>query len=337
MTSTPSETPGASSPGITITPNNEGPSVNLATWILLATSSLVVLVKVASKLIRWHSKLSLSSLQADDYFICVALVTAIAQSISISQAVPAGLGQPAANSTQLQKNHFQKAEYASLIFYVVTLGMAKFATFALISLLVQRRQYRTLVHGTMTLTAVWTIAATFGVAFQCSVPKTWAILSEQCFDQIAFWDVIGAFDIMTDLLAILLPIYTLRVLQTTWVKKGTVMLAFSVRIIVIPLTILRLIYLNEAFKSPDRVLYDWKVAVVTQIGMNVSIITACVPFLKPVMAQLQPGWSTGNVQKGIGYNTIMERSGRDTSGYAIGSVTKSHSNTTPPTRLEIMN
>lgn len=80
----------------------------------------------------------------------------------------------------------------------------------------------------------------------------------------------------------------------------------------------------------DRVYADWLVAVSTQVAMNVSIIVACVPFLKPLMDHLQPGWSTSNVRTGLGFNTIAPRGGTTTSaqggyGYTMGSVVKSSS------------
>lgn len=97
----------------------------------------------------------------------------------------------------------------------------------------------------------------------------------------------------------------------------------------VPLTILRLVYISQAFASSDRIYYDWKVAVLTQLGMNASIIVACAPFLKPVMDQLQPGWATSNVRTGLGYNTIVGKSRNDTTGYAMGSVVKSKTSIGP--------
>ena len=45
--------------------------------------------------------------------------------------------------------------------------------------------------------------------------------------------------------------------------------------------------------------------------------------MKPVMDQLQPGWSAGNVRTGLGYNTIVARTVQDTADYATSSVVKS--------------
>ena len=88
----------------------------------------------------------------------------------------------------------------------------------------------------------------------------------------------------------------------------------------IPLAVLRLIYLSSSLRSPDRTHSDFRLAVVTQIGMNLTIILACVPFLKPLLDNIQPGWSTSNVRTGLGYNSMADSSiGGD---YPLGSVVK---------------
>lgn len=52
---------------------------------------------------------------------------------------------------------------------------------------------------------------------------------------------------------------------------------------------LRMVYLSSASKSSDRTYADFNTAIVTEIDMNLSIIFACFPFLKPVMDGLQTG------------------------------------------------
>lgn len=50
-----------------------------------------------------------------------------------------------------------------------------------------------------------------------------------------------------------------------------------------------MVYLSSASKSSDRTFADFNTTIVTEIDMNLSIIFACFPFLKPVMDGLQTG------------------------------------------------
>ena len=56
-----------------------------------------------------------------------------------------------------------------------------------------------------------------------------------------------------------------------------------------------MIYLSSAAKSTDRTFADFNTAIVTEIDMNLSIIFACFPFLKPVMDGLQTGLLTSDI------------------------------------------
>ena len=91
---------------------------------------------------------------------------------------------------------------------------------------------------------------------------------------------------------------------------------------VIPLTVLRLVYVNRAVGSTDRTYEYFAAAVTTQVSMNVSIIATCVPFLKQFLDCIQPGWSASDTQTGLVYNTLV---GRNETSYVMGSVIKAES------------
>ena len=91
---------------ISITSDDRGPLVNVSAWIGIVTACIVVVVKVATKLVKVHM------LQLDDYYIVAAAVSehqgissnhqiliqptqiiAISQSIATNVQVSAGLGK----------------------------------------------------------------------------------------------------------------------------------------------------------------------------------------------------------------------------------------------------
>jgi hypothetical protein len=58
--------------------------------------------------------------------------------------------------------------------------------------------------------------------------------------------------------------------------------------------------------------------------MNTSIMITCLPFLKPLMEQLQPGWTTSDIRHGVGFNLTYGKKSRSTlthsDRFALGSV-----------------
>ena len=57
----------------------------------------------------------------------------------------------------------------------------------------------------------------------------------------------------------------------------------------------------QELQSIDRTYAEFKGTITTEVALNISIILACVPFLKLLLDNLQSGWSTSNVQTGAGY------------------------------------
>ena len=76
-----------------------------------------------------------------------------------------------------------------------------------------------------------------------------------------------------------------------------------------PLFALRTVYIGQALRTTDRTYAEFKSTVTTEVVLNVSIILACVPFLKLLLDNLQSGWSTSNVQTGAGFRNSSWISG----------------------------
>ena len=79
------------------------------------------------------------------------------------------------------------------------------------------------------------------------------------------------------------------------------------------MTVLRLRYIASGSRSLDQTYDDFNVIMTTEIGMNFSIITTCLPFLKPVIDSLQPGGLKSEVHTKPSHH----------SSYALRSVRKS--------------
>ena len=58
---------------------------------------------------------------------------------------------------------------------------------------------------------------------------------------------------------------------------------------VIPVTVLRLIYIFTASKSADPTFDDFSTALATEIATNFSIIFACISFIKPFLDNIETG------------------------------------------------
>jgi hypothetical protein len=103
------------------------------------------------------------------------------------------------------------------------------------------------------------------------------------------WIAIGLVDVVIEVTLLVLPIYLVWPLQMPLKSKFLVTLAFSCRVAIIPVAILRLLSLHNSSGSTDYS-FDIVLAIVyAQVEMHFSLIAATVPCLRPFLK----AWNTG--------------------------------------------
>ncbi|KAM3069689.1 hypothetical protein ACMFMG_010405 [Clarireedia jacksonii] len=143
----------------------------------------------------------------------------------------------------------------------------------------------------------------FPILFQCPPPDTWKVLSPKCFNQTAFWTAFSAIDIFSDILTIGLPIYLLHDIRLKTRQKCSTIATFGTRILIIPLTIVRLFYLHHTSPSSPTTDYtstSFTLHLLTAILLNLSTTLTVIPFLNPIMNGLQ----TNILTPKIGLSTL---------------------------------
>lgn len=116
--------------------------------------------------------------------------------------VSTGLGQPQQSLANDQIEDFQEVcangiirlvsslnpvkqyAYTSQLLYIPVLCLAKLSTLIYLRALSPETPYGLLNQIIEFIVIIWGISAEFGIAFQCSMPNPWSILSNQCFDRV---------------------------------------------------------------------------------------------------------------------------------------------------------
>lgn len=306
-----------------MTPDHQGPKVNIAVWVCYVISGLAVTAKILSKLGRSQRHIRLTNLELDDFVLAGAFIFATGQSIAVSQQVSAGLGDHIATLDSQHLQSYEKAGFSSEIMYICTLAAAKIAACLFALNLQPHSRSKLVIRGLMGIVLVWTIISTFGIAFQCEIPRTWTLTTNQCFNQPAFWTFVEVLNGFTDLMLIAILCSIVWILKTR--AKIMLLCVFAARaLIIIPISF-RLVHIYEADISHssanwDPTMAETTTAISTAVLMNASLVLTCVPFLKPLMEALQPGWSSSDVVQGMGYNFMYGKSAMKSGQYPIGSV-----------------
>ncbi|KAI2863616.1 hypothetical protein CBS147320_6453 [Aspergillus niger] len=289
--------------------------IAIATIYLMVMMILAVLIRLAFRL---HM---LRSLEWDDGTISLALIFAVAQCAVILVGTEHGLGKRKLSLNDREVHTIEKALYSSNILYVLALSLAKISVLLLLNKLSVNRWHKKILFWTSVLVGIWTVPVFFTLAFQCGVPEPWDASNGHCINIFAFWAGISPIDIITELVICILPIYIVKPVQVIFGKKVTVVVAFFIRIFVVITTIIRLIFMRYSKPYPSTDMNDaaFATTITTECVLCVSIMTACIPCLKPFLDAFDSGMLNVSLHKRIGGGSNSNSYGNT---YALTSMTK---------------
>ncbi|PVI04649.1 hypothetical protein DM02DRAFT_624716 [Periconia macrospinosa] len=299
--------------GNNISATHRSPAVDITVWSCFIFSGLSVAAKVWAKLNRTvgRSGPSLKSLQWDDYVRSLAFVFAAIYSISVSQEVAAGLGQPFENIESQAMAKYQKTAYVAQVFYVPTIGLTNVAGIMFGIMLQPAGKALQILRVLFACNVLWFLSALFAILFQCSLPRPWVIFSGKCIDQTSLWISLDSIIVFTNISLAAVLCYIVWILQMSRMKFILIAL-FSLRaLLTIPIAF-KIIYLST-IRSDSH----WRItpslaneAMISAGILNAHIVLTCLPFMKQLMEYLQPGWSTsanttGLMKGGFGSYSVM--------------------------------
>lgn len=262
-------------------PTNHEAIISVATWFLAVSTVLSFITRMGTKLVISRR------VNGDDVVIFAALLFSIGQSIAIS--FQASLNRPidGLNDSQLQR--FQQSAYAAELLYIPSLCLAKLSVALLLRSITPSVPHNRFIFAIGVTTVLWAASSELSVAFQCHLPNPWRFFGNTCVNRKALWNAVGAVNILTDIALILLPFAIVWRLQVSMKRKVVVGGCFAARTLVVVATVAQLFYFDHTSDSQDPTLDFWSTAVCTQVVQNLSIITACVPYLKPFFESLESG------------------------------------------------
>ncbi|KJR85159.1 uncharacterized protein SPSK_09383 [Sporothrix schenckii 1099-18] len=155
--------------------------------------------------------------------------------------------------------------------------------------------------------------AFFGSVFMCvPVQYFWGVGEGHCLNKLAFWFSNASINIATDIAIILLPMPLIKGLQIPTRQKVILMVIFAFGTVVCITSIIRLRSLLSISVSPDTTFAGVDIAMWSNIEINVAIICASAPALKPFVSRIAPkllgsSGNSGNRSRGTGYGPNSQR------------------------------
>ncbi|OAX85588.1 hypothetical protein ACJ72_00002 [Emergomyces africanus] len=278
-------------PFLKVTPKNHGAWVILSSCLLLILTVIVVLVTLISRA-RVLRKLVLC-----DMLLSLATILLFAETLCINFACSNGLGQHRHALNEKLFQAFSKFFYASQILAIASLACSKVALTLLIIYIKPLRAVLNACRCLLGVVFAWGIAGIVALAVQCDPPRPWDFGEGRCINQQALYIGLAVLSITTDIALVILPFFLVFQVQLPTRKRLTIASFFCMRILVPLFTIFSITSQNQYFNSSplDKTWHAVHPTIWAQATLSISIITACIPSLRRVMADLQTGLMAGRV------------------------------------------
>ncbi|KAI1646301.1 uncharacterized protein F4817DRAFT_341178 [Daldinia loculata] len=136
----------------------------------------------------------------------------------------------------------------------------------------------------------WGITAVFSVSFQCPSPRRWDVINEKCINIQSMKTYNAVMNILTDAALLIIPSIIILSVQASSEVRMKILVGFLFRGFVIIATIIQIIYIQHLVIDGYFIHNVWQVVIWNEVVQTASIMTACIPFLKPFLLSLESGF-----------------------------------------------
>ncbi|KAI1346026.1 hypothetical protein F5Y01DRAFT_308593 [Xylaria sp. FL0043] len=297
--------------GRDVAATGQGSTIQLLLWFIFVVSVLTVAARLGTKYAMTRK------LGWDDYIMLAAQTAYLAQCISISIGIADDLGRPTSELSSVALDNFLKAEYASVVFFIIALALIKVSISTFIRQLSRSTTHRKFDWILQALIGLWALTAVLICLFQCSLPTPWNYVHGlRCVDRRAWWTYVAILNIVTDLLTVALYVFIIGNLQIPRSKRLIILSMFLVRLLVVGISIAQLTVFLEVFSYSDPTDTLWLPVILNQTTLVISTITACAPYLKPFMESLES--NVNRVESIHGSEEELSGNRNGSGGYDMG-------------------
>ncbi|OQE47079.1 hypothetical protein PENCOP_c001G01312 [Penicillium coprophilum] len=278
---------------LALSSDDRGPLITLTSVSLLIVATIFVLAKFGSVIYFKQRRTTVNTP------IWLALILAIIQVVILQKAIGHGLGkhQDKLNGGDIQA--WSKFAFAAHLLLILVLSLSKMSTILLVWKLTPNKSLRRSCIVTGGIVVGWTVFAVLSIAFQCELPHVWLYSPRRCAGQGALFYPIAVFNILTEIIIIVLPFIMMRHVQMAQNKRAKILCSFSLRLSIVGLGIAHLA-LTPSFTHSTDVSWDISIwEVVGQAMMLTTVTIACVPTLYHIFAGLHSGLSTIEIPEGL--------------------------------------
>ncbi|KAK4216302.1 hypothetical protein QBC37DRAFT_417370 [Rhypophila decipiens] len=265
-------------------PNDLNRVLQMATWLLLAVTSLMVGFRLLTRFFLRSNNL----FSVEEGLAIFAYIFSLGQSVTVLVPESKIIGRDYDPFSVLALKQGLSAIFAGNLLFIVAIGLSKLTMCACLVSLSPDRLHRSMVSILGGFIVMWTISSVLASALRCGGRLPWQARPEQCVNWGGFLMYLDVSSIITDAALLVLPAIMIYPLNMPMRTRLSVLSFFGSRIFVIIPTIVRLVYLPRLFER-NFTLLAFPYYLCTEIIQFAAISTNCVVYFWPLLHSLRTG------------------------------------------------
>ncbi|CZT22712.1 uncharacterized protein RCC_08417 [Ramularia collo-cygni] len=237
----------------------------------------------------------------DDAVIGVATLVSLGHTASGYAALMAGLGRPWSKIlAEEDLARLNQASVASIILFFIPLYLSKCAMLSFLGRITKTPSQILLYRTCNIVVAIFGVVSIVLVTAGCPTkPQSgwyWAFSNNasSCPSQDLRWQVVTAFDIITELVLLALPVHLVWNLQMPWTKKAMIIIAFWIRLPALGFSLARNYYtLQLRHRNADAGLDGALISIWLEIELSYALAASTLSALKAFMESFDSGFGLG--------------------------------------------
>ncbi|KAF5007234.1 hypothetical protein FDECE_6428 [Fusarium decemcellulare] len=229
-------------------------------------------------------------LGGDDYTIIASLVFALASSGLEIASCHYGFGRHSSSLEPEEKTEALKFFYVCQVTYKASINLTKCSIVLLyLRIFGKVRWFKWLCWFLVICVGIYAISSVTVTIFQCTpIQRAYnKAIDGTCIDNGKFWYANAGFSIATDLIILFMPMASVYQLQIQQIQKIALIIVFALGGFVVITSCLRVTTIDIAATTADTT-YDISSTMWTVIEMNVAIVCACLPMIRPLIVKFFP-------------------------------------------------
>ncbi|KAF4980760.1 hypothetical protein FZEAL_3315 [Fusarium zealandicum] len=270
--------------------NSEDPDASNAHTLYIPIAIFGVLCPLLVAARMWARLRKDGHLGGDDYTIIVSLIFALTSSALEIASCHYGFGRHWSTLEPEDRIETLKFFYVCQVTYKASINLTKCSIILLyLRIFGKIRWFKWFCWFLVTCVAIYAVSSVTATIFQCTpVRRAYnKAVDGTCINNGKFWYANAGFSIATDLIILFMPLALVYHLQIQKIQKIALLIVFALGGFVVITSCLRVGTIDIAATTSDAT-YDVASTMWTVIEMNVAIVCACLPIVRPLIVKVFP-------------------------------------------------